>query len=58
LNQLQNKLKDISYIIINEKSMISCQMLALIDLRFWQAFSEYNNEQFDRKSVIIFDDFG
>ncbi len=32
LMQLQNKLKDISYIIIDKKSMVDHQMLALIDI--------------------------
>src|SRR6266540_5711620 len=58
LMQLQNKLKDISYIIIDEKSMVGHQMLALIDMRFWQVFLENKNEPFGSRSIIIFGNFG
>ena|SRR6266498_5762863 len=40
LKQLQKKLQDIEYFIIDEKSMIRCQIFALIDMRLWQAFPE------------------
>ncbi len=33
LKQLQDRLKDIQYIIIDEKSMVERQILALIDMR-------------------------
>src|SRR5688572_6011478 len=58
LMQLQNKLKDISYIIIDEKSMVGRRMLALIDMRLRQAFPENKNEPFGGRSIIIFGDFG
>ena len=32
LKQLQNRLKDVKYVVIDEKSMVSRQMLALIDM--------------------------
>ncbi len=58
LKQLQNRLKDVIYIIINEKSMISCQILGLIDMRLQQAFSEYSNVSFGSRSILMFGDFG
>ncbi|CAB4431124.1 unnamed protein product [Rhizophagus irregularis] len=58
LKQLQDKLRDVSYVIIDEKSMIGRQMLALIDMRLRQAFSEHNNKPFGGRSVIMFSDFG
>ena len=44
LKQLQDKLKDVRYIIIDEKSMIGRRMLALIDMRLRQAFPKHNND--------------
>ncbi len=38
--------------------MISYWMLALINLQLWQAFPKHNNEQFGKRSVIMFDNFG
>ena len=38
--------------------MIGHRMFALINLRFWQAFPEHNNEQFGGRSVIMFGNFG
>ena len=32
-------------------------MLALIDMRLWQAFPESNNEPFGGRSIILFGDF-
>ncbi|EXX58457.1 Pif1p [Rhizophagus irregularis DAOM 197198w] len=58
LKQLQGKLRDVSYVIIDEKSMIGRQMLALIDMRLRQAFPEHNNKPFGGRSVIMFGDFG
>ena len=58
LKQLQNRLKDVKYVIIDEKSMISRRMLALIDMRLRQAFPESNNELFSSRSIILFGDFG
>ncbi|CAG8808303.1 20251_t:CDS:2, partial [Cetraspora pellucida] len=43
LKQLQKKLNGIRYIIINEKSIVGCCMLALIDIRLCQAFPENHN---------------
>src|SRR2546421_8582995 len=58
LKQLQDKLKDISYIIIDEKSMVGRRMLAIIDRWLRQAFPEHNNEPFGGRSIILFGDFG
>ena len=58
LMQLQDRLKDIRYMIIDEKSMVGRQMLALIDMRLRQAFPEHNNEPFGGRSIIMFGDFG
>ena len=56
--QLQDRLKDIRYIIIDEKSMVGRRMLALIDMWLRQAFPEHNNEPFGGRSIIMFGDFG
>ena len=58
LKQLQNKLQDVKYIIIDEKSMVGRRMLGLIDMRLRQAFPEHNNEPFGGRLVIMFGDFG
>ncbi|GES89666.1 ATP-dependent DNA helicase Pif1-like [Rhizophagus clarus] len=58
LKQLQDKLSDVRYVIIDKLSMISRQMLIIIDMWFWQAFSEHNNKLFGSRSVILFGDFG
>jgi len=58
LKQLQDKLKDIRYVIIDEKSMIGRRMLALIDIWLRQAFPEHKNELFGRRSVVLCGDFG
>src|SRR3954453_2825554 len=57
LKQLQNRLEDVQYVIIDEKSMVRCRMLALIDMRLRQAFLNYNNEAFGGRSVIMIGDF-
>ncbi len=58
LKQLQDRLKDVQYIIIDEKSMVGRRILALIDMRLRQAFPEHNNEPFGGRSVIMVGDFG
>src|SRR4051794_10926378 len=58
LNQLQERLYNVIYIIIDEKSMVGCRMLSLIDLRLRQATPERKDEPFEGKSVILFGDFG
>jgi len=58
LKQLQERLQDVSYVIIDEKSMVGRRMLGLIDKRLRQAFPEKNNETFGGCSIIMFGDFG
>ncbi|CAG8690619.1 9574_t:CDS:2, partial [Scutellospora calospora] len=58
LKQLQNRLQNIIYLIIDEKSMIGRRMLALINLRLRQAFPEHNNTPFGGRSIILVGDFG
>jgi DNA replication protein DnaC len=58
LNHLQNRLQNIEYFIIDEKSMVGRKMLALVDLRLRQAFPEQKNQPFGGKSIILFGDFG
>ncbi|CAG8787573.1 3381_t:CDS:2 [Cetraspora pellucida] len=52
LNQLQSKLSYMKYFIIVKKSMVRCRMLALIDMRLWQAFPKHNNKHFVYKQFI------
>ena len=58
LKQLQERLANVIYLIIDEKSMVGRRMLALIDLRLRQAFPEHKNEAFGGRSIILFGDFG
>jgi ATP-dependent DNA helicase PIF1 len=58
LKKLQKKLEVIKYFIIDEKSMVGCRMLALIDMRLRQAFPEQQNQVFGGRSVILVGDFG
>jgi ATP-dependent DNA helicase PIF1 len=57
LKNLQEKLQEVSYYIIDEKSMVGRRMLGLIDMRLRQAFPE-SNEPFGGRSIIMFGDFG
>ena len=58
LKQLQERLKDVTYFIIDEKSMVGRRMLRLIDTRLRQAFPNHKNEPFGGRSIIMFGDFG
>src|SRR5439155_1088008 len=58
LKKLQNRLKGISYFIIDEKSMVGHRMLAIIDMRLRQAFPEQRNQVFGGRSLILVGDFG
>ncbi|CAG8767787.1 17951_t:CDS:2, partial [Racocetra fulgida] len=58
LKKLQKKLTGVVYVIIDEKSMVGCRMLVLIDMRLYQAFSEHQNQPFGGQSVILVGDFG
>jgi len=46
LKQLQEKLQDMLYFIIDEKSIIGCRILELINMRLKEAFSKNNNKLF------------
>jgi ATP-dependent DNA helicase PIF1 len=58
LKQFQEKLQDVIYFIIDEKSMVGRRMLSLIDTRMRQAFLENKNEAFGGHSIILFGNFG
>ena len=58
LKELQERLQNIIYLIIDEKSMVGRRMLALIDMRLRHAFPENKNEAFGGRSVILFGNFG
>ena len=58
LKNLQEKLHDVIYIIIDEKSMVGRRMLSLIDIRLHAAFPEHKNQPFGGRSVILIGDFG
>ena len=55
--QLQDRLKNIRYMIIDKKNIVGCQILALIDMQLRQTFPEHNNEPFSSRSIIMFGDF-
>src|SRR6266498_1377578 len=58
LKQLQEKLKNVIYLIIDEKSMVGRRMLTLVNKRLREAFFENKNEPFGGRSIILFGDFG
>ena len=55
--QLQKKLKDIRYLIIDEKSMLGLRQLLWIDDRLREAFPDRNDEFFGWLSILLVDDF-
>jgi ATP-dependent exoDNAse (exonuclease V) alpha subunit len=58
LKQLQERLQDVIYLVIDEKSMVGRRMLALIDKRLREAFPENKNEPFGGRFIILLGDFG
>ena len=58
LKKLQERLQDVLYFIIDEKSIVGRRMLALIDMRLRQTFPEKANESFRGRSIIFFGNFG
>ena len=58
LKQLQNRLQDVIYVIIDEKSMVGRRMLRTIDMRLRQAFFEHSNEPFGGRPIILSGNFG
>ncbi|XP_044714714.1 PIF1-like helicase domain-containing protein [Hirsutella rhossiliensis] len=55
--QLQKKLKDIQYLIIDEKSMLGLRMLSWIDNRLREAFPHRNEEFFGGLNILLVGDF-
>ena len=53
LRQLQERLANVIYLIIDKKSMVGCRMITLIDIKLRQVFPE-KNEAFGERSVILF----
>ncbi|KAM4055586.1 PIF1-like helicase [Hirsutella rhossiliensis] len=51
--QLQKKLKDIQYLIIDEKSMLGLRMLSWIDDRLREAFPHRNEEFFGGLNILL-----
>ncbi len=58
LKLLQDRLQNMRYIIIDEKSMVGQRILELIDMHLQKAFPEHNNELFSDRSIIMLNDFG
>ena len=58
LQKLQDNFNGIKYIIIDEVSMIGCNMLNAINKRLQQAFPESADQVFGGCSVMLSDDFG
>ncbi|KAF5127214.1 ATP-dependent DNA helicase pif1 [Metarhizium anisopliae] len=55
--QLQKKLKDIKYLIIDEKSMLGLRQLSWIDDRIREAFPNKNEEFFGGLNILLVGDF-
>ncbi|KID82373.1 ATP-dependent DNA helicase PIF1 [Metarhizium guizhouense ARSEF 977] len=55
--QLQKKLKDINYLIIDEKSMLGLRQLSWIDDRLREAFPSRNEEFFGSLNILLVGDF-
>ena len=58
LQKLQETFNGIKYIIIDEVSMIGCNMLNAINMRLQQAFPDSADQVFGGCSVMLFGDFG
>ncbi|KJK73347.1 hypothetical protein H634G_11488, partial [Metarhizium anisopliae BRIP 53293] len=55
--QLQKKLRDIKYLIIDEKSMLGLRQLSWIDDRLREAFPHRNEEFFGGLNILLVGDF-
>ncbi|XP_044720057.1 PIF1-like helicase domain-containing protein [Hirsutella rhossiliensis] len=55
--QLQKKLKDVKYLIIDEKSMLGLRQLSWIDDRLREAFPNRNEEFFGGLNILLVGDF-
>ena len=58
MKRLQNKLKYIKYLIIDEMSMVGRRFLGIIDSRLRQAFPDQANVPFGGRSIILVGDSG
>ncbi|KAF5578398.1 ATP-dependent DNA helicase PIF1 [Fusarium pseudoanthophilum] len=57
LISLQASLRDVTYIIIDEKSMVGLKTFHFIDQRLRQVFPEHQHEYFGGRSVLLLGDF-
>ncbi|KJZ68390.1 hypothetical protein HIM_12221 [Hirsutella minnesotensis 3608] len=55
--QLQKKLRDIKYLIVDEKSMLGLRQLSWIDDRLREAFPNRNEEFFGGLNILLVGDF-
>ena len=55
--QLQKKVKDIKYLIVDEKSMLGLRQLSWIDDRLREAFPNRNEELFGGLNILLVGDF-
>ncbi|OAQ57695.1 ATP-dependent DNA helicase PIF1 [Pochonia chlamydosporia 170] len=55
--QLQKKLKDIKYLIINERSMLGLRQLSWIDDRLRDVFQNRNEDFFGGLNILLIGDF-
>ncbi|KJZ70564.1 hypothetical protein HIM_10032 [Hirsutella minnesotensis 3608] len=55
--QLQKKLKDVKYLIVDEKSMLGLRQLSWIDDRLREAFPNRNEEFFGGLNILLVGDF-
>ncbi len=58
LLELQEKFRGMRYLLIDEMSMVGRRMLAFIDARLREIFSECSDQYFGGVSVFLFGDFG
>jgi ATP-dependent DNA helicase PIF1 len=58
LEELQDKFKNIRYIIIDEMSMVGCTILGQIDSRLRQIFASNCHTVFGGCSIVLMGDFG
>ena len=58
LHRLQNTLAPVSYLIIDEMSMVGRTTMGQVDKRLRQAFPHHADEVFGGCSVLLFGDFG
>lgn len=57
LGNLQAKLKDVLYFIIDEKSLIGLRLLASISYRMGEIWPRYRDQPFGGRSVVLIGDF-